>query len=60
MKERGSMIKVIRCKDCKYFSGGGLFDNGYWCGRTARPGDCDKVTENDFCSKAEITKTITK
>lgn len=60
MKELGSMIKVIRCKDCKYFSGGGLFDNGHWCGRTARPGDCDKVTENDFCSKAEITKTITK
>lgn len=45
--------EVIRCKDCKYFSGGGLWDNGHWCGRTARPGDCDKVTENDFCSRAE-------
>ena len=45
--------EVIRCKDCKHFSGGGLWDNGYWCGRTARVGDCDKVTENDFCSRAE-------
>ena len=52
-EEQGLLTEVIRCKDCRYFSGGGLWDNGYWCGRTARVGDCDKVTENDFCSRAE-------
>lgn len=46
--------KVILCKECRFFKGGGLFDNGHWCGRTARPGDCDRVTENDFCSRAEL------
>ena len=52
-EEQGLIAEVIRCKDCKYFSGGGLWDNGHWCGRTARVGDCDKVKENDFCSRAE-------
>ena len=52
-QEQGLLAEVIRCKDCKYFSGGGLWDNGHWCGRTARAGACDKVAENDFCSKAE-------
>ena len=52
-EEQGLLVEVIRCKDCKHFCGGGLWDNGHWCGRTARPGECDRVTENDFCSKAE-------
>ena len=52
-EEQGLITEVVRCKDCRYFSGGGLWDNGHWCGRTARVGDCDKVTENDFCSRAE-------
>jgi hypothetical protein len=52
-EEDGLLVKVIRCKDCKYFSGGGLWSKGHWCGRTARPGDCVRVTENDFCSMAE-------
>lgn len=52
-EEDGLLVKVIRCKDCKFFSGGGLWSKGHWCGRTARPGDCVHVTENDFCSMAE-------
>ena len=43
--------EIIECRNCGYLSGGGLWDGGFFCGRTAKPGDCDHVTLTDFCSK---------
>lgn len=46
-----SVKQVVFCKDCIHRAGGGMWDNGYWCGLTANPGNCVGVEPDDFCSR---------
>lgn len=46
-----SVKQVVFCKDCIHRAGGGMLDNGYWCGLIANPGNCVGVEPDDFCSR---------
>lgn len=51
VKECPPAREIVECQNCIYLAGGSIWTDGYYCGRTAKPGDRDHVALTDFCSK---------